>query len=127
MSAYIIRRLLLVIPTLWAIITINFFVIQIAPGGPVEQAIAQMQGLDSGVMERFTGGGQEVELGGGDSEPSSTGYRGSRGMDPEVIEEIKKQFGFDKPMHVRYFEMLGNYITFNFGESLFKDGNVIDS
>ncbi|WP_261836123.1 microcin C ABC transporter permease YejB [Vibrio ishigakensis] len=126
MSAYIIRRLLLVIPTLWAIITINFFVIQIAPGGPVEQAIAQMQGLDSGVMERFTGGGQEVELGGGDSEPSSTGYRGSRGMDPEVIEEIKKQFGFDKPMHVRYFEMLGNYITFNFGESLFKDGNVID-
>ncbi|GAM59396.1 oligopeptide transport system permease protein oppB [Vibrio ishigakensis] len=81
MSAYIIRRLLLVIPTLWAIITINFFVIQIAPGGPVEQAIAQMQGLDSGVMERFTGGGQEVELGGGDSEPSSTGYRGSRGMD----------------------------------------------
>jgi microcin C transport system permease protein len=127
MSAYIIRRLLLVIPTLWAIITINFFVIQIAPGGPVEQAIAQMEGLDSGVMERFTGGGKEVELSASSTnDAQTTGYRGSRGMDPEVIEEIKKQFGFDKPIHVRYFEMLKNYITFDFGQSLFKDGNVID-
>ncbi|WP_261818255.1 microcin C ABC transporter permease YejB [Vibrio gallicus] len=125
MSAYIIRRLLLVVPTLWAIITINFFVIQIAPGGPVEQAIAQMQGLDSGVMERFTGGGQEVKLEAA-QDTNTTGYRGSRGMDPEVVEEIKKQFGFDKPMHQRYLEMLGNYITFDFGESLFKDGDVID-
>ncbi|MPW37891.1 microcin C ABC transporter permease YejB [Vibrio sp. B1Z05] len=126
MSAYIIRRLLLVIPTLWAIITINFFVIQIAPGGPVEQAIAQMEGLDSGVMERFTGGGQEVELSVANQDAQTTGYRGSRGMDPEVIDAIKKQFGFDKPLHVRYFEMLKNYITFDFGESLFKGGDVID-
>ncbi|GEA59458.1 microcin C ABC transporter permease YejB [Vibrio comitans] len=126
MSAYIIRRLLLVIPTLWAIITINFFVIQIAPGGPVEQAIAQMEGLDSGVMERFTGGGQEVELSAANADAQTTGYRGSRGMDPEVIEAIKKQFGFDKPIHVRYFEMLKNYITFDFGQSLFKGGDVID-
>ncbi|GAD80068.1 microcin C ABC transporter permease YejB [Vibrio ezurae] len=126
MSAYIIRRLLLVIPTLWAIITINFFVIQIAPGGPVEQAIAQMEGLDSGVMERFSGGGQEVELSAAGNDAQTTGYRGSRGMDPEVIDAIKKQFGFDKPLHVRYFEMLKNYICFNFGESLFKGGDVID-
>ncbi|CAM2893592.1 microcin C ABC transporter permease YejB [Vibrio rarus] len=126
MSAYIIRRLLLVVPTLWAIITINFFVIQIAPGGPVEQAIAQMEGLDSGVMERFTGGGQEVELSAANNDAQTTGYRGSRGMDPEVIEAIKQQFGFDKPLHVRYFEMLKNYITFDFGESLFKGGSVID-
>ncbi|MGF1683630.1 microcin C ABC transporter permease YejB [Photobacterium minamisatsumaniensis] len=124
MSAYIIRRLLLVIPTLWAIITINFFVIQIAPGGPVEQAVAQLEGHGSGIMERFTGGGQEV----GSLEPSDngSGYRGSRGLDPEVVEEIKKQFGFDKPVHERYFDMLKNYATFNFGESLFKGGNVID-
>ncbi|OBT09366.1 microcin ABC transporter permease [Vibrio sp. UCD-FRSSP16_10] len=126
MSAYIIRRLLLVIPTLWAIITINFFVIQIAPGGPVEQAIAQMEGLDSGVMERFTGGGQEVKLSAASNDAQTTGYRGSRGMDPEVIEAIKQQFGFDKPIHVRYFEMLRNYLTFDFGESLFKGGDVID-
>ena len=124
MSAYIIRRLLLVIPTLWAIITINFFVIQIAPGGPVEQAVAQLEGHSSGIMERFTGGGQEV----GSLEPSEngSGYRGSRGLDPEVVEAIKKQFGFDKPLLERYFDMLKDYATFNFGESLFKGGNVID-
>ncbi len=129
MSAYIIRRLLLVIPTLWAIITINFFVIQIAPGGPVEQALAQMQGLESGIMERFSGGGSEL---GADissdtniSENNST-YRGSRGMDPEVVEAIKVQFGFDKPLHERYFDMLKRYIVFDFGESLFRDGTVID-
>ncbi|ELR65514.1 Oligopeptide transport system permease protein OppB [Photobacterium marinum] len=124
MTAYIIRRLLLVIPTLWAIITINFFVIQIAPGGPVEQAVAQLEGHSSGIMERFTGGGQEVAA----VEPgeSSSGYRGSRGLDPEVVEAIKKQFGFDKPLLERYWDMLKNYATFNFGDSLFKGGNVID-
>ncbi|CCN36759.1 putative ABC-type dipeptide/oligopeptide/nickel transport systems, permease component [Vibrio nigripulchritudo SO65] len=125
MTAYIIRRLLLVIPTLWAIITINFFVIQIAPGGPVEQALAQMQGLESGIMERFTGGGQEVAQSLSADEQGNN-YRGSRGLDPEVVEEIKKQFGFDKPLHERYFDMLINYATFNFGDSLFKGGNVID-
>lgn len=124
MTAYIIRRLLLVIPTLWAIITINFFVIQIAPGGPVEQAVAQLEGHGSGIMERFSGGGKEV----GSPEPAekASGYRGSRGLDPEVVEAIKKQFGFDKPLHERYFDMLKNYVTFNFGDSLFKGGNVID-
>ncbi|CAM3904686.1 Inner membrane ABC transporter permease protein YejB [Vibrio aerogenes CECT 7868] len=126
MAAYIIRRLLLVIPTLWAIITINFFIIQIAPGGPVEQAIAQAQGLGSGIMERFTGGRDDIA---GDtlqkSEPG-TGYKGSRGLDPEVVEAIKHQFGFDKPILERYTDMLKNYVTFHFGESLFRGGNVID-
>ncbi|MDW6005544.1 microcin C ABC transporter permease YejB [Vibrio mangrovi] len=124
MAAYIFRRLLLVIPTLWAIITINFFIIQIAPGGPVEQAIAQMQGLGSGVMERLSGGGHEVSL--SDSKADHSGYKGSRGLDPEVVAEIKRQFGFDKPILERYVEMLKNYVTFNFGQSLFKGGNVID-
>ncbi|UXI00125.1 microcin C ABC transporter permease YejB [Photobacterium sp. TY1-4] len=124
MSAYIIRRLLLVIPTLWAIITINFFVIQIAPGGPVEQAVAKLEGRSSGIMERFTGGGQEVQAAA--KEESGSGYRGSRGLDPEVVAAIKQQFGFDKPIHERYWEMLKNYATFNFGESLFRGGNVID-
>jgi microcin C transport system permease protein len=125
MAAYLFRRLLLVIPTLWAIITINFFIIQIAPGGPVEQAIAKIEGHGSGIMERFSGGGQEVDT--KSLEPNKqAGYKGSRGLDPEVVEAIKKQFGFDKPLHVRYFDMLKNYITFNFGESLFRGGNVID-
>ncbi|NAW65352.1 microcin C ABC transporter permease YejB [Photobacterium halotolerans] len=128
MTAYIIRRLLLVIPTLWAIITINFFVIQIAPGGPVEQAVAQLEGHTSGIMERFTGGGQEVQQSEGSQQNGNggTGYRGSRGLDPEVVAEIRKQFGFDKPLWERYVDMLTNYITFNFGESLFRGGNVID-
>lgn len=125
MAAYIFRRLLLVIPTLWAIITINFFIIQVAPGGPVEQAIAQMEGLESGLMSRFTGGGNSADTAVVE-EASSTGYKGSRGLDPEVVEEIKKQFGFDKPIHERYFDMLKNYVTFNFGDSLFKGGSVID-
>ncbi|WP_070966994.1 microcin C ABC transporter permease YejB [Vibrio sonorensis] len=126
MAAYIFRRLLLVIPTLWAIITINFFIIQIAPGGPVEQAIAQMEGHTSGIMERFAGGGTEVDTSASSQEVGTTGYKGSRGLDPEVVEAIKKQFGFDKPLHERYFEMLINYASFDFGESLFRGGNVID-
>ena len=81
MTAYIFRRLLLVIPTLWAIITINFFIIQIAPGGPVEQAIAQLEGFDSGIMERFSGGGSEVSLDIG-SDTSPSGYKGSRVVRP---------------------------------------------
>ncbi|MDR9827047.1 microcin C ABC transporter permease YejB [Vibrio sp. FNV 38] len=125
MAAYIFRRLILVIPTLWAIITINFFIIQIAPGGPVEQAIAQLEGHSSGIMERFSGGGSEVDLPSG-QDTSAAGYKGSRGLDPEVVEEIRKQFGFDKPILERYWDMLKNYATFNFGESLFKGGNVID-
>lgn len=124
MAAYIFRRLLLVIPTLWAIITINFFIIQIAPGGPVEQAIAQLEGHSSGIMERFSGGGSEVDLPSGQG-TSATGYKGSRGLDPEVVEEIKKQFGFDKPILERYWDMLKNYATFNFGDSLFKGGTSL--
>lgn len=125
MASYILRRLLLVIPTLWAIITINFFVIQLAPGGPVEQAIAQLEGHNSGIMERFSGAGAK-EVGSELPEESHSGYKGSRGLDPEVVDAIKEQFGFDKPMHERYFAMLFNYATFNFGDSLFKGGNVID-
>lgn len=125
MASYILRRLLLVIPTLWAIITINFFVIQLAPGGPVEQAIAQLEGHNSGIMERFSGAGAK-EVSSELPEESHSGYKGSRGLDPEVVDAIKEQFGFDKPMHERYFTMLFNYATFNFGDSLFKGGNVID-
>lgn len=94
MLSYILRRLLLVVPTLWAIITINFFIIQIAPGGPVEQAIAQLEGNTSGVMERFTGGGQEVAA---PTDAPVSGYKGSRGLDPQVVEEITRRFGLISP------------------------------
>jgi microcin C transport system permease protein len=127
MAAYILRRLLLIIPTLWAIITINFFIIQIAPGGPVDQAIADMQGLGSGgAMQRAAGGGGP---GPGADRPreagSSSAYRGARGLDPEVIAEIEKRYGFDKPIGIRYLQMLKNYVTFNFGDSLFRGRSVL--
>lgn len=126
MGAYILRRLLLVIPTLLAIVTINFFIIQIAPGGPVDQFIANMQGLDSGIMEQVTGSGstelKETDL----KDQEKSAYRGAQGLDPEVIAEIEKRFGFDKPIHVRYFKMLKDFMLFDFGDSLFKGRSVIE-
>ncbi|MDR1868071.1 MAG: microcin C ABC transporter permease YejB [Treponema sp.] len=124
MAAYIIRRLLLIIPTLLAIITINFFIIQIAPGGPVDQAIATMQGFGSNTsVQRISGGGGGE---GTEQKVESSRYRGSRGLDPEVIAEIERLYGFDKPILQRYGRMLKNYITFDFGNSLFRARSVLD-
>ncbi len=135
MGSYILRRLLLIIPTLLAIITVNFFIVQVAPGGPVDQAIAQARGIESNMaMERISGTGQmeagqtvgdasgtDMNAGGGSDSP----YRGARGLNPETIAEIEKQYGFDKPIHVRYFNMLKSYLRFDFGDSLFKGRSVI--
>ncbi len=128
MAAYIVRRLLLIVPTLWAIITINFFVVQIAPGGPVEQMIANITGTGSGLMERVSGANQtEVQQQApARGEDQQSTYRGARGLDPEVIAAIEKRFGFDKPLHIRYLEMLKDYFFFDFGESLFRGRTVID-
>ncbi len=133
MTAYIIRRLLLVIPTLWAIITINFLIVQLAPGGPVDQAIARMRGIESDrVLERVSGEGRrEVQEGGAQglgtgAEDQVSTYRGARGLDPEVIAEIERRFGFDKPLHVRYFTMLKRYLVLDFGESLFRGRGVVE-
>jgi microcin C transport system permease protein len=133
MGSYILRRLLLIVPTLIAIITVNFFIVQIAPGGPVDQAIAAMSdmGESNMIMERLSGSGRrEVSdapgLSGSDAaSPGGAQYRGSRGLDPELIAEIEKRFGFDKPLHVRYFTMLRNYLFLDFGESLFRGRGVI--
>ncbi|QTF08009.1 microcin C ABC transporter permease YejB [Brenneria izadpanahii] len=126
MGTYLLRRLLLVIPTLWAIITINFFIVQIAPGGPVDQAIANIEmGHGSGFP-----GGSGIDAGmartGGSGAPNiENTYRGARGLDPEVIEEITKRYGFDKPIHERYFKLLWDYLRFDFGDSLFRGSSVI--
>jgi len=122
---YLLRRLLLVIPTLWAIITLNFFIVQIAPGGPVDQAIANIeQGQQSGFSVGHTDPAARVPtLNGGQIGDSQ--YRGSRGLDPEVIAEITKRYGFDKPLHERYFTMLWNYLRFDFGDSLFRGDTVM--
>lgn len=122
---YLLRRLLLMIPTLWAIITINFFIVQIAPGGPVDQALANIEFGQSTGMPGTAGtlqaqGKNKVNLNPGDNQ-----YRGSRGLDPEVVAEITKRYGFDKPIYERYFSMLWSYLRFDFGDSLFRSSSVI--
>ncbi|TQV83250.1 microcin C ABC transporter permease YejB [Denitrobaculum tricleocarpae] len=135
MTAYIIRRLLLIVPTLFVIMVINFAIIQLAPGGPVEQLIGQITGTGTDITERVTRGGSGAETltdtsqsvpGGGGGEASSSRYRGAQGLDPKFIEELEEQFGFDKPVHERFFQMLGSYIMFDFGESFFRDRKVVD-
>ena len=124
MAAYIIRRLLLVIPTILGIITINFFIIQAAPGGPVEQLIARLEGQQVGATERFSGSGSgEVLKSGGGSRESV--YRGAEGLDPELVARIEKMYGFDEPMHRRYFKMLADFAVFDFGDSFYQDRSVI--
>lgn len=123
MGAYLLRRLLLVIPTLWAIITINFFIVQIAPGGPVDQALAN---IEFGQTTGMPGGGGDLPAHTSNiRNPGDSQYRGSRGLDPEVVAEITKRYGFDKPLHERYFTMLWNYVRFDFGDSLFRSSSVI--
>ena len=137
MFAYIVRRLLLIIPTLLGIMVINFGIVQFAPGGPVEQIIAQITGTDPGATSRIGGGGgSEVggaggQAGGATGAPGSGGdatskYRGAQGLDPQFIKQLEKQFGFDKPLHERFVLMMGNYLRFDFGTSYFRDESVID-
>jgi len=134
MPAYIIRRLLFVIPTLFAIIVLNFIVIQLAPGGPVEQALAKIQGMAVDATARFSGTDQgEAALQGsqGDLTRASPGapsnsYRGARGLDPELITEIERLYGFDKPAHERFLIMIKNYVMFDLGDSFFRDKSVVD-
>ena len=134
MAAYIIRRLLLIIPTMLGIMTISFVVIQFAPGGPVERIIAQVTGTDVSATARIggtqggdfgTGDQSQLQPGAGDASITSK-YRGAQGLDPEFIKELEQQFGFDKPAHERFALMLWNYIRFDFGESYFRDIPVID-
>ncbi|WP_372421745.1 microcin C ABC transporter permease YejB [Salinarimonas chemoclinalis] len=125
MLAYILRRLLLMIPTLFGIMLISFVIIQFAPGGPVERIIAQIQGTDVGATARFSGGGGDTMGGGAGADTTST-YRGAQGLDPQFIAELEAQFGFDKPAHERFGLMIWNYIRFDFGESYFRDVTVID-
>ncbi|MCW8085227.1 microcin C ABC transporter permease YejB [Sabulicella glaciei] len=128
MSAYLLRRLLLVVPTLFGIILINFALVQFAPGGPVEQMLAELRG-EGQTLGRLTGeGGGETRApttGPGEGGGGST-YRGARGLDPAIVREIERSFGFDKPAHVRFGEMLAGYLRFDFGRSLFRDRPVWD-
>ncbi len=128
MTAYIIRRLLLIVPTLLAIMVINFVIIQTAPGGPVEQVIAELTGEGAAITERVTraGTGETLQPRPAGETGASGKYRGAQGLDPEFIAELERQFGFDKPLHERFLKMIGNYIVFDFGESYFRNRSVVD-
>jgi len=125
MLPYIIRRLLLVIPTLFGIMVLNFVIVQFAPGGPVEQIMSRLEGTGVSATARF-GGPAGSEVSGGEQGAGEGGtYRGRQGLRPELVAQLKKQFGFDQPAPVRFVKMMGNYLTFNFGDSFFKDRSVI--
>ena len=104
MWAYILKRLLLMIPTLFGILLLTFVVIQFVPGGPVEQMVAQLQGRDTG---------------GEGAAASGAGYRGRQGVDAARIEEIRQLYGFDKPAHERFVQMVGQFVRFDLGQSFF--------
>ena len=121
-SSYIARRILLIFPTLIGIMLINFIIVQVAPGGPVDQAIARITGESVAVTQSIGGASGPV-----DTDPGArSSYEFSRGIDPDLLAEIERQFGFDKPAHVRFVKMLGDYFTFDFGESFYQDVPVVD-
>src|SRR5215472_10668955 len=131
MSAYIIRRILLMFPTLFGIMLVAFAVVQFAPGGPVERVIAQLSGADTGATSRISGsaggdfGARGQAQGASQLDATTSKYRGARGLDPEFIKRLEKQFGFDKPAYERFFIMLWNYARFDFGRSYFRDISVL--
>ena len=133
MTAYIVRRILLMIPTLFAIMVINFVVIHVAPGGPVEQLISELTGVGGEMTERVTQTGtgetlsqNEAKLGAAATSKVTSKYRGAQGLDPELIEELEKRFGFDKPLHERFIQTIIGYLKFDFGTSFFRDQTVTD-
>jgi len=129
MATYILKRLLLMLPTLFGILLLSFVIIQFVPGGPVERMIAELQGHGTEATSRF-GGGTGGDSGAGAMAQTSTGqsgkYRGAQGLDPEFIAELEALYGFDKPAHERFFLMLKNYMRFDLGTSYYRDIGVLD-
>lgn len=119
MGSYILRRLALIIPTLFGIMLLNFIIVQAAPGGPVEQLLSEMQGHGGSTLTRAGGGGGSEVASGGDS-------RSSQGIHPELLAEIETMYGFDKPPHERFFKMIADYARLDFGESFYRDRTVIE-
>ena len=120
MLSYIFRRLILIVPTLVGIMCINFFLVQFVPGGPIEQIISDLE-KNSSFLDSIGGGAQEVRTSDG-----LESYKGSVGLPKDFIDELEAQFGFDKPLWERFFSMMYDYITFDFGDSYFRSISVIE-
>src|ERR1700716_1857856 len=129
MSAYIVRRIFLMLPTLLGILFVAFIVVQFAPGGTVDRVLAQLSGADTGGSSRISGssGGDFGARGqvGASSDVVGSKYRGAQGLDPDFIKSLEKQFGFDKPAPERFALMLWNFSRFDFGKSYFRDGSAL--
>ncbi|MGE3245129.1 MAG: microcin C ABC transporter permease YejB [Beijerinckiaceae bacterium] len=125
MLAYIARRLALIVPTLIGIMLISFVIVQFAPGGPVERIMAQLQGLDQGATGRFTGGSGDLGAA-QQAQAMDSRYRGRQGLDQQLVKDLEKQFGFDKPAHERFLKMMKDYFTFDFGKSFFRGSSVVE-
>lgn len=130
MAAYLLRRILFMIPTLLGIMLVSFVVVQFAPGGPIERVIAQISGSDTGATSRISGSqggdfGARAQGQGAAGGDVSSKYRGAQGLDPEFLKSLEKQFGFDKPAWERFGLMIWNFSTFDFGKSYFRDTSVI--
>src|SRR5439155_23275323 len=129
MTAYIARRILLMLPTLLGILLVSFVVVQFAPGGPVERVIAQLSGADTGGTSRISGGGGDFGArgpqAGAAANAMNSKYRGAQGLDPDFVKSLEKQFGFDKPAPERFALMLWNFARFDFGKSYFRDVSVL--
>ena len=120
MLSYIFRRLILIVPTLVGIMCINFFLVQFVPGGPIEQIISDLE-KNSSFLDSIGGGSQEVRTSDG-----LESYKGSVGLPKDFIDELEAQFGFDKPLWERFFSMMYDYISFDFGDSYFRSISVIE-
>ncbi len=121
MGGYILRRLLLIVPTLLGVLLLNFLIIQAAPGGPVERMVAELRGMHGTTGSQFAGSTQDFV---GSSQGGDSDYRGSKGLPPELMDRIRELYGFDKPAHERFGLMLKNFATFDLGESYYKDKGV---
>jgi microcin C transport system permease protein len=131
MTAYIVRRLLFMIPTIFGIMLVSFVVVQFAPGGPIERVIAQLSGTDTGATSRISGSpggdfGARGAVPGSAQGDINSKYRGAQGLDPAFLKSLEKQYGFDKPAYERFFIMLWDYLRFDFGKSYFRDVSVIE-
>lgn len=122
MLSYFLKRFVLMIPTLFGIMLINFIIVQAAPGGPIQQIISKMRGSTSDAENRIGGTGSDFDQ---TYQSQDSSCHGLQGIDPEFIKELEHQFGFDKPVHKRFIKMMINYLTFDFGKSYFRDQSVI--
>lgn len=126
MRRYILKRLLLIPLTLWGIITVNFAIIQLAPGGPVDYVLAQYRGMNTDAKSQITGTAEVNTANNNSSSYSSSKYVGAQGVPEDLIKALEEQFGFDKPWYYRYGKMLKDYLCFNFGKSYYRDKTITE-